>query len=510
MHISHRGRFPNDLTNQVTRDGRDPVASGGFADIYRGMLRLDNGQSIKVAIKAIKTYSGEDSKFSKKQKRLRREIKVWLDLRHDNVLPLLGTTMGFGQFPAMVCPWVENGALTSYLNDRHDSLSVIEILGLLNDVASGLQHLHSRFVVHGDLSGSNVLIHESGRACIADFGLSMLLTELGASTFATSFHARGTLRWTAPELLDLEVPEDDVDDDSPRVSATTQSDVYSFGSIMFQILSGKVPYHYYKREAQVLHAISKGKTPKRPSSALVTERRWMFIQRCWSAVDTLRPLSEKIVEFTGKELVGHRPREIVAPSPQVEDVDARPRARVLVESTAIRPHLRLHSLRQLRQRPGSMDSDSSVPEINVEPPSGPESTGSESPELVSPALLSPEAANQPLPQDDHVGRNLGPLTTESKTTRIRPFVTPGFDRSLPQLDSTRIPWVPSIPWRRGIIPLPSVRPTSTSNAKSSLKVGPRTVQVMCGRARRICRRRWDLRCQWVGRRRLWHTQHRLG
>ena len=114
--------------------------------------------------------------------------------------------------------------------------------------------VHSRSVVHGDLSGvrfvlpthdhnnfidtctlqSNVLIRESGKACIADFGLSMLLTELGGSTFATSFQARGTLRWTAPELLDLEVPEDDMEE-SPCVVPTTQSDVYSFGGVMLQV-----------------------------------------------------------------------------------------------------------------------------------------------------------------------------------------------------------------------------------------------------------------------------------
>ncbi|KAF9219700.1 hypothetical protein BS17DRAFT_788969 [Gyrodon lividus] len=67
----------------------------------------------------------------------------------------------------------------------------------------GLQYLDSRSVVHGDLSGLNVLMHGNGRACIADFGLSMLLNELGGSTFSTSFQARGTLRWAAPELLHL-------------------------------------------------------------------------------------------------------------------------------------------------------------------------------------------------------------------------------------------------------------------------------------------------------------------
>ena len=72
-----------------------------------------------------------------------------------------------------------------------------------------------------------------------------------------------------------------------------------------QILSGKVPYHYYTREAQVVHAVSRGMTPRRPSSVLVTERRWMFIRRCWSTVDIAqsRPSSEEIVAFTRGELV---------------------------------------------------------------------------------------------------------------------------------------------------------------------------------------------------------------
>ncbi|KAF8437614.1 kinase-like domain-containing protein [Boletus edulis BED1] len=282
--------------------------------------------------------------------RLRREIKVWLNLRHANVLPLFGTTVGFGRFPAMVCPWVENGTLTVYLEDRYHSLSAIKVLGLLDNVASGLRYreFHSRCVVHGDLSGSNVLIRENGRACIADFGLSMLLTELGGSTFAASSHARGTLRWTAPELLDLEVPEDGMEEESQRVAPTTQSDVYSFGSIMLQILSGKMPYHYYKREAQVVHAVSRGMKPRRPSSTFTTERRWMFIQQCWSTMDIeSRPSSEEIAEFIEEELTDCR-----TPS----DVDfLRPLLAIQIGSTATRPL-------------PPLDGPVRIPDTVVEPP----------------------------------------------------------------------------------------------------------------------------------------------
>ncbi|KAF8834867.1 kinase-like protein, partial [Paxillus ammoniavirescens] len=232
-----------------------------------------------------------------------REIRVWLKLTHINVLPLFGTTMGFGLYPAMVCPWLEDGPLTSYLERRNDSLPTVERLVLVGDVAAGLQYLHSQTVVHGDLSGSNVLIHGNGRACISDFGMSTLLTELGGSTFATSLHAGpagGTLRWGAPELLDLEVFEDE--ENPPKVVPTPQSDIYSFGAIMLQVLTGKVPYHYFSREAQVLHAISRGEIPKRPNKALVTDDQWTFIERCWFSVDA-RPSDDEIVEFTRNELV---------------------------------------------------------------------------------------------------------------------------------------------------------------------------------------------------------------
>ncbi|KIJ11882.1 hypothetical protein PAXINDRAFT_101466 [Paxillus involutus ATCC 200175] len=293
----------SDITGYVVRDNEEPFASGSFGDVYRGKLCL-NGRSIDVAIKAIRTYSVHgDEDHTQINKRLRRELRTWVNLEHTNVLPLFGTTMNFGRFPAMVCPWLENGSLTSYLERRNDTLTTAERLALLCDAAAGLQYLHSQSVVHGDLSGSNVLIGDNGRACISDFGLSILLTKLGGSTFATSRRAEGALRWSAPELLDLEVPEDE--ENPLHVFPTLQSDVYSFGSVMLQVLTGKVPYHYYIRDAQVLSAVSKGFIPQRPNRALVTDRQWTFMQRCWMPVGVgePRPHDDEIVEFIKQELV---------------------------------------------------------------------------------------------------------------------------------------------------------------------------------------------------------------
>ncbi|KAF9238962.1 kinase-like domain-containing protein [Melanogaster broomeanus] len=348
-----RSNFASDLTDYVKREGNDPIASGGYGDVYRGTFRVQ-GRSIDVAVKAIRTYTADDEDYPGKKKILRREIKVWLSLNHVNVVPLFGTTMDFGRFPAMVCPWLENGQLSSYLERRRDNLTTGEMLTLLSDVAVGLQYLHSQSVVHGDLSGSNVLIDDKGRACITDFGLSMLLSELGGSTFATSVQAGGTLRWAAPENmhLNMQVSGENV----PKISPTTRSDIYSLGRIMLQVrryrdscseamglrkikvLTGKIPYHYYPVDARVVLAISQGENPQRPDLAAITDRRWAFIQKCWSTVDEghSRPSDEEVVEFMRDELVQmvlSQHRGVAPPGPTLTTTSSRFYSRPIMAMT---------------------------------------------------------------------------------------------------------------------------------------------------------------------------------
>ena len=92
---------------------------------------------------------------------------------------------------------------------------------------------------------SNVLIDADGRACIADFGLSTILDEIGGSTFATSStgKTRGTLRWGAPELLGI---LDHEDAKAQHIGPTIQSDIYSFGGIMLQVCDVAV-LHYFSQ-----------------------------------------------------------------------------------------------------------------------------------------------------------------------------------------------------------------------------------------------------------------------
>ncbi|KAG1853446.1 kinase-like domain-containing protein, partial [Suillus subalutaceus] len=84
---------------------------------------------------------------------LDREIGIWATLKHQYVLPLHGTVdQQFGPCRALVSPWMPNGTLNSYLNRVHETLSMMDRLLLLKQIAEGLQYLHGQDVIHGDLT----------------------------------------------------------------------------------------------------------------------------------------------------------------------------------------------------------------------------------------------------------------------------------------------------------------------------------------------------------------------
>ncbi|KAG1735013.1 kinase-like domain-containing protein, partial [Suillus lakei] len=209
---------------------------------------------------------------------IRRELRICANLKHKNILPVYGYTYGFGPFIAIVSPWAENGNLT------------------LRDIIAGLQYLHANNVIHGDFNGvistllscdqPNVLIYGDGTACVADFGLSLMYSEvISASQASWTSTLKGNMRWMAPELL--------VDrEDGPEVRPSEQSDIYSFGGIMLQVLTNKVPYYHLSNDATIILCIAKSQTPPRSRYPELPEKYWPFIEQCWSADPRDRPSTE--------------------------------------------------------------------------------------------------------------------------------------------------------------------------------------------------------------------------
>ncbi|KAJ7688637.1 kinase-like domain-containing protein, partial [Mycena rosella] len=218
--------------------------------------------------------------------RLARELGVWKRLDHKHVLKLLGTVSDFGPYDSMVCPWLEQGSASKYMERRGDILSMTDRLQL---VPNGLA-VHDNSIVHGDLTGSNILIDDEGKAKLCDFGLSSIVVEFCGTSPLTS---GGAVRWADASLYSLST-EDEGDEASAPV-ITTRCDIYSFGSVTLEILSGRIPYHYLRTDAQVMIEIHKGNQPRRPATSFVTDAQWALIQRCWAADADARPDCAEVV-----------------------------------------------------------------------------------------------------------------------------------------------------------------------------------------------------------------------
>ncbi|KAG2343704.1 kinase-like protein [Suillus weaverae] len=278
-----------DLSKCITKDGDYPIARGGFGEVWKCTLHIDPS-SVKVAVKALQVYTDDQlgAAKTKKNKRIKRELRICANLKHPNILPIYGYTYGFGPFLAIVSPWAENGNLTDYLKREGAALTLVRRFQLLRDIIAGLRYLHVNHFIHGDFTGPNVLINGDGTACVADFGLSLMYSEaINASQASWTSTLKGNTRWMAPELL---VPEQE---NGPPTRPSGESDIYSFGGIMLQVLTNKIPYYYLLNDAAIVLCIARSEKPSRSRYPELPEEHWTFIEQCWSTDPRDRPSTEE-------------------------------------------------------------------------------------------------------------------------------------------------------------------------------------------------------------------------
>ncbi|OJA20731.1 hypothetical protein AZE42_08498 [Rhizopogon vesiculosus] len=118
-----------------------------------------------------------------------------------------------------------------------------------------------------------------------------MLVEFVGTSYPTD-SIRGNIRWAAAELFEEE--------DEPHISLSFGCDTYSFGSIILQVLTCKVPYCNVKNDTLVLRQVISGKKPEPPKESQISPVHWAFIQRCWLPRAS-RPSVGEIVEFVERE-----------------------------------------------------------------------------------------------------------------------------------------------------------------------------------------------------------------
>ncbi|XP_020581795.1 probably inactive leucine-rich repeat receptor-like protein kinase IMK2 [Phalaenopsis equestris] len=189
---------------------------------YGTMYKATLEDGSHVAVKRLR------ERIAKNQKEFETDVNVLGKIRHSNLLALRAYYVGPKGEKLLVFDFMSKRNLSSFLHARGPETTIDWPIRMriAMGVARGLWHLHSKEnIVHGNLTGGNILLDDNTTAKIADFGLSRLMTAAANSNVIA---AAGALGYRAPELSKLK-------------KASTKTDVYSLGVVILELLTGKSP-----------------------------------------------------------------------------------------------------------------------------------------------------------------------------------------------------------------------------------------------------------------------------
>ncbi|KAG6808400.1 hypothetical protein H0H92_004276 [Tricholoma furcatifolium] len=248
--------------------------SGGCADVSRGIY-----QGEEVCVKENRCTKNTQNKVREKTL---NEAVLCGNLSHPNIVPFLGVCFK-GITPLLVYKWMKRGNIISYLK-KYPRASRVH---LLHGVALGVKHMHERSIVHGDIKGANILVDDSGKALIGDFGFASILPSSG-----------GTVMYQAPEIFKQESYN------------TKETDIYAFGCLAYEIFVGKPPFANFAAPLVIMKVMD-GQRPKRPSNSNpswnawgLTDHIWTLIVMCWDADPAKRPTIEMVIQRLEQVLHG--------------------------------------------------------------------------------------------------------------------------------------------------------------------------------------------------------------
>jgi serine/threonine protein kinase/Tfp pilus assembly protein PilF len=207
----------------------DKLGSGGMGEVF---LAEDTRLDRQVALKFLPSEMWNKKEA---QQRLIREAKAASRLDHPNIVTIYGIEEHEGR-PYITMSRVRGTTLTEYCEER--PRTVDELIELSLQIADGLQHAHEAGVIHRDLKPSNIMVNDRGRVRILDFGIASLR---GAAKLTQTGTTVGTLAYAAPEL-------------AMGKDAGAASDIYSLGVVIYQMLTGQLPFDA-DHEAALLYSI---------------------------------------------------------------------------------------------------------------------------------------------------------------------------------------------------------------------------------------------------------------
>uniref|UniRef100_A0AAQ4PMW2 receptor protein-tyrosine kinase n=1 Tax=Gasterosteus aculeatus aculeatus TaxID=481459 RepID=A0AAQ4PMW2_GASAC len=256
------------------------IGSGEFGEVYRGRLKPVGKKEILVAIKTLKVG------YSERQRRdFLSEASIMGQFDQPNIIRLEGVVTK--SRPTMIITeFMENGALDSFLRQNDGQFPVIQLVGMLRGIASGMRYLAEMSYVHRDLAARNILVNSNLVCKVSDFGLSRYLEEdTSDPTYTSSLGGKIPVRWTAPEAIAYR-------------KFTSASDVWSYGIVTWEVMSfGERPYWDMSNQ-DVINAIEQDFRLPAPMDCPVVLHQLML--DCWQKDRNARPKFPDIVSMLDK------------------------------------------------------------------------------------------------------------------------------------------------------------------------------------------------------------------
>ncbi|KAM6453412.1 ephrin type-A receptor 5 isoform 7-T7 [Liasis olivaceus] len=249
------------------------IGAGEFGEVCSGRLKLPGKRELPVAIKTLKVG------YTEKQRRdFLGEASIMGQFDHANIIHLEGVVTK--SKPVMiVTEYMENGSLDTFLKKNDGHFTVIQLVGMLRGIASGMKYLSDMGYVHRDLAARNILINSNLVCKVSDFGLSRILEDDPEAAYTTR-GGKIPIRWTAPEAIAFR-------------KFTSASDVWSYGIVMWEVVSyGERPY-WEMTNQDVIKAVEEGY--RLPSPMDCPAALYQLMLDCWQKDRNSRPKFDEIV-----------------------------------------------------------------------------------------------------------------------------------------------------------------------------------------------------------------------
>ncbi|XP_050105084.1 serine/threonine-protein kinase STY46-like isoform X1 [Malus sylvestris] len=264
--------IPNDGTDVWELDPRqlkfgNKVASGSCGDLYKGTYCTQ-----EVAIKVLKPECVNPDML----KDFAQEVYIMRKVRHKNVVQFIGACTKHPSL-CIVTEYMPGGSVYDYLHKQKGVFKLPSLLKVAIDVSKGMTYLHQNNIIHRDLKAANLLMDENEVVKVADFGVARVKSQSGVMTAET-----GTYRWMAPEVIEHK-PYDH------------KADIFSFGVVLWELLTGKLPYEYLTPLQAAVGVSQKGLRPTIPKNA--PPKLAELLEKCWQQDPASRPDFSEIIEI---------------------------------------------------------------------------------------------------------------------------------------------------------------------------------------------------------------------